>query len=155
MSEQRGREAVDAREVVRTADASQPGFRDVLTAVDVPMTSEPLSLTFASGGGHGTPHAPDAKPAAKKSGNTVGGTVRWIFKSWEENFYEDARYMIRGQFKRTGDAFHDHKYFKGIVHALWIPFHILISIPIAAISSTFVHPFVYAYRRVTSGGKKK
>lgn len=155
MSEQRGREAVDAREVVRTADASQPGFRDVLTTADVPMASEPLALTFASGGGHGAPHTPDTKPQAKKTGTTIGGTIRWIFKSWEENFYNDARYMIGGQFKRTGDAFHQHKYFKGLFHALWIPFHIAISIPIAIISSTFVHPFVYAYRMITSGGKKK
>lgn len=91
MSEQRGREAVDAREVARTADASQPTFGEVLTAADVPVhRGGALEMTFASGGGHAAPHgAPKPSGLGKHIGN-------W----WD--FLEGRLYAIPGSIALFG-----------------------------------------------------
>lgn len=96
MSEQSGREAVDAREVVHTADARQPRSGEVLAAADLPISHGGVAnLTFASGGSHDAHHGAPRAPSG--IGKQVGRTI---------DFVEGRLYAIPGSIALFGHVLH-------------------------------------------------
>lgn len=105
MSERHGSEAVDARPV-RSADARQPGFGEVLAAADLPLSGEHTwSLTHAAGGAKPSrlPSLGGAVEATKKHAKNAWTVSHTLWKMTLGNVIDSAHVF----FHTIGHALHE------------------------------------------------